>query len=551
MPGDIGHRPPFSLPHERFRVPAAQPQPTAAKRLRPQASLASLYLATKQSQALQVPPHAVKTPLQGPNNHFYAHLVRATQVDAHLLSAQVPDFHNPDRFRTQYFILGDAIESSDVAVLRGMRTIDRDVSQIYVGKELFLEKDYRDELFGTGHRVRFDGMFPQALDAVARQVNVQAAVKHPMMPHFQLITHDTLYMMMPQMGANVTQVLSNIASERTHAHEGLLDVPVRLGLAYQTLRGVLGRLQELHALQVAHRDIKPENLTLRQDGDVYLIDYETASPAGEFPAAATEGGDTGKGSHAAQNRGPRAFGTEAFFAPEVALGVQPHDGRSADIWSLAVTLVVTLTGQNPIHVHSETWRRGWQAAVAEHKKNGRPPAPGPHIPAEVARTMAQLQACAPKVYPKLIAMLDPEPGLRPTARELVGWLEGHEQQVDHARELAPLLHELRLQSALGLMPVDNIVAQDKRLMQPSPGESAALRPTLRRANSENTLLRPFVSPFDRSPKNLAVAAFEQQDWKETPRFDAVQKFLYAEEEALFDHFTNHPEAAARLFAAEG
>ncbi|RYF02807.1 MAG: hypothetical protein EOO40_12895, partial [Deltaproteobacteria bacterium] len=146
MPGDIGQRPPFSMPQAPVRGPAAKLQLTTANRLKPKASLASLSLATKQSQALQVPPHAVKTPLQGPNNHFYAHLVRATQVDAHLLSAQVPDFHNPDTFHTQYFILGDAIDTSDVAVLRGMRTIDRDVSQIYVGKELFLAKDYRDEL---------------------------------------------------------------------------------------------------------------------------------------------------------------------------------------------------------------------------------------------------------------------------------------------------------------------------------------------------------------------------------------------------------------------
>ena len=82
---------------------------------------------------------------------------------------------------------------------------------------------------------------------------------------------------------------------------------------------------DLHEIGVVHRDIKPANVFVR-NGRGLLADMGLASV----------------GSLATATVGVGPIGSVEFMEPEVVLGDLP--GRTSDVWSLAVTLHVALTG---------------------------------------------------------------------------------------------------------------------------------------------------------------------------------------------------------------
>jgi len=92
---------------------------------------------------------------------------------------------------------------------------------------------------------------------------------------------------------------------------------------------IAGALGHLHKRNVVHLDIKPQNLLVTSSGNIKLIDFGLAQPAG--PRQEMVGGT--------------AFGTVAYLAPEQASG-EPVD-PATDVYALGCVVYELLTGQPP------------------------------------------------------------------------------------------------------------------------------------------------------------------------------------------------------------
>jgi serine/threonine-protein kinase len=102
----------------------------------------------------------------------------------------------------------------------------------------------------------------------------------------------------------------------------------------------LAALAAAHGEGLIHRDVKPDNLLLmRVGGDA---DYTKML---DFGVAKLMQGAAGDPALLALTAAGMVFGTPEFMSPEQALG-QALDGRS-DLYSLAVTMFVMLTGRAP------------------------------------------------------------------------------------------------------------------------------------------------------------------------------------------------------------
>jgi len=112
----------------------------------------------------------------------------------------------------------------------------------------------------------------------------------------------------------------------------------RPGLAPDEVAALLDQiaaaLDHVHASKLVHLDVKPQNLLLTPDGDVKLIDFGLAQPAGSTQELI--GGTT--------------FGTAAYLSPEQAAG-DPVD-RAADVYALGCVVYELLTGQPPFLAES-------------------------------------------------------------------------------------------------------------------------------------------------------------------------------------------------------
>lgn len=518
--------------------------PQSVAEVHTKASLASLYLATKQAKPLQVPPHPVVTPSAQAHDYFFKHLVPAAQVDDNLLLAQVSDPRAPSGVRGQYFILGDVIGDTRGALIRGMRKPDDDVQQIYMVKEIPLFEGGALNAASTALNLVAASAARQELMAMAHEVDIQAAIAHPMTPHFELLTQHRLYLVMPQLDADVSHVLRNVMSEQQGEAGRALDMGVRTAMAFNILESLSRSLYQLHAKNYAHQDIKLENMALRQDGVVYLIDFNAAA----------------KGTLGAQQPRPQAATTVGHAAPEVVHNLN-HDGRSADMWSLGVALLTTLLAKNPfveetpdgaadVRRFNETFYAAWQMGIEQpHTLRS----PQNDVAKDVALVHAQLQQHAAVFYPIILRLLDGRPTLRAAAEELAARVADIDPSSRPGKGW--LMRELRLQSKLMRMPVARAIGEDARLMRRQPGERKQVRPDSRRANSVDTLLRPFVNFWNDSlsvapaVENHVAHAQAQKAFKDTPRFFEVEAFLANEDERLNAHLAQVPLAVERFYNA--
>ena len=142
---------------------------------------------------------------------------------------------------------------------------------------------------------------------------------------------------------------------------GLLDAGPRLSPA-QTAhvgRQVAAALGYAHVRGLVHRDIKPANLLFDEHGIVRVADFGLARALAE--ASWTEPAGT-------------VVGTARYAAPEQA-GGKPLDGR-ADLYSLAIVLVESCTGQVPVVGDTAI------STMAARSSRGieAPPALGPLVP---------------------------------------------------------------------------------------------------------------------------------------------------------------------------
>jgi len=155
-----------------------------------------------------------------------------------------------------------------------------------------------------------------------------------------------------------------------------------LGAAAQLATG----LEVLHADGKLHRDIKPSNILVSRTGRVVLLDFGLA---------------VGTEPDGARDTLSAIVGTFAYMSPEAAWGQRVTP--AADWYSVGVLFYEAVTGRLPF--------TGPPAKVLADKARATPPAPRavtPGVPAAIDALVT--------------ALLDPEPGRRPTGGEVLARL---------------------------------------------------------------------------------------------------------------------------------
>jgi serine/threonine-protein kinase len=100
----------------------------------------------------------------------------------------------------------------------------------------------------------------------------------------------------------------------------------------ELLQNILPVLQFVHENHTIHRDIKPSNIMRRRDGKLFLLDF----------GAVKQVANAGSGAVASHSTG---IYTPGFAPPEQMSGGQVS--ASTDLYALAVTALVLLTGEEP------------------------------------------------------------------------------------------------------------------------------------------------------------------------------------------------------------
>jgi len=144
---------------------------------------------------------------------------------------------------------------------------------------------------------------------------------------------------------------------------GPLSVSDALNIVIRIGRG----LAKAHDHGIVHRDIKPANIIITPDGEVKIVDFGLAKLSGGTQIT----------------RVGARMGTLPFMSPEQIRGLE-LDQRT-DIWSLAVLLFQTLTGQLP-------FQREYEAAVLYAIVTDDPPLlteAKPGLPADLEKVISK------------------------------------------------------------------------------------------------------------------------------------------------------------------
>ncbi len=191
-------------------------------------------------------------------------------------------------------------------------------------------------------------------------------------------------------------------------HDGPLSAVETTGLGI-TLADTLAYV---HNHGVVHRDVKPANVLLDQHEHPHLSDFGIATVIDSTQITSTG----------------MMIGTAAYLAPEQVRG---HPvGTSTDVYTLGLLLLECLTGRR------EYPGTPMETALA---RLHRPP----EIPAELAAPLADL----------LMAMTADDPSVRPTAADVVDWLQQGAPSTDKTAAISALPPPLPVEPAAGATPV--------------------------------------------------------------------------------------------------
>lgn len=182
----------------------------------------------------------------------------------------------------------------------------------------------------------------------ALESRVAQSLSHPHL--VQVIDHGTVegvpFMAMEFMaGGNLHDRLKN---------EGPLKEPTALA----TFLPLIDALTHLHGRQIIHRDIKPANIMFDARGVVKLTDFGLSKDLD---------------SRSGMTRSRMGLGTIQFAAPEQFDDARSADPRS-DVYSLALTLYVALTGElpfgtgSPVSVLRKKLQNVFEAPIVKNPK---------------------------------------------------------------------------------------------------------------------------------------------------------------------------------------
>lgn len=176
----------------------------------------------------------------------------------------------------------------------------------------------------------------------------------------------------------------------------------------EVLREILKVLKFVHDRGIIHRDIKPSNIMRNRDGKLFLLDFGAVKQVTNAPVGS-----------AGSSTGIYSLG---FAPPEQMTGGQVFP--STDLYSLAVTVLVLLTGKDTTQLfdaYSNQWKWRSQANVnprlAEILDKMLLPAANQRFQSapEVLEALTQLLA-PPTVLPQSQLQPQPQPPPKPQTR---------------------------------------------------------------------------------------------------------------------------------------
>ncbi|MGB7761245.1 MAG: protein kinase, partial [Bryobacteraceae bacterium] len=166
-----------------------------------------------------------------------------------------------------------------------------------------------------------------------KEARAASSLSHPNIAHIYEFVEDAGGDAFISMELVSGSTLGRILSQRRLSIEETLKVAT----------GVASALAEAHRQGIIHRDIKPGNIQITSAGEVKVLDFGIARPAGLH--------GPGAGGADAATRTLEGFsGTPLYMSPEQAAG-EVLDARS-DLFSLGVVLYECVTGRPPFAADS-------------------------------------------------------------------------------------------------------------------------------------------------------------------------------------------------------
>jgi len=179
------------------------------------------------------------------------------------------------------------------------------------------------------------GGFKTAFDDVMREIAIMKKLDHENVMNMYDVIDDTsvnkLYMVMDFCRQGAIMESTDIPC-----------APLNRNRCMQWFTDSVMGLDYLHYQGVVHFDLKPDNILVAEDGRAVISDFGVSrvlNPGAEEGAQASE--DEKK---AGMTRG--SPGTPSYTAPEV-WGARAYHGKTADVWSLGVTLHAMAFGTLP------------------------------------------------------------------------------------------------------------------------------------------------------------------------------------------------------------
>jgi len=325
--------------------------------------------------------------------------------------------------------------------------------------ELCVLKEFAPQVEGQNALEKAEALF-------AREAGVLYRLHHPQIPKFREILRtefegrERLFLVQDYVDGLTYQ---DILERRQQQQRCLTEAEV---IAFLTQ--ILPVLDYIHRLGVIHRDISPDNLIRRNTDQLpVLIDF-----GGVRQAAATVISQFGRSPDTLSPGAPAAKPAIHTEAPETRsvtlvgkIGFAPYEqiqqGRaepSSDLYALAVTALVLLTGSSPADLLDANGSQYWFTQVRH-----------------------------PLLVPLFTKMLAPYPGDRyPSAQAVLDVLQGAHRPAPHPA--APAAHPLSRQATVPVAPAGH-PAPPRPAPRPSPPA-----PPVRPVRSAPTMAVPARSP---------------------------------------------------------